>query len=52
MYTKILNFYILLFSFAMLGKTEHAAAQAPDTLQLSLPEAEKLFVQHNYQLIA
>jgi len=52
MVTHPLKFYTLLFCFALLGFAEHAAAQSADTLQLTLPQAEKLFVQNNYQLIA
>jgi len=48
--TKIL--YTLLICLILPGFAEPAAAQAADTLQLSLPQAEKLFVQNNYQLIA
>jgi len=48
--TKIVS--ILLLCLTLPGLAEHAAAQTADTLQLSLPQAEKLFVQNNYQLIA
>jgi len=47
-----LKFYKLLLCLTLLGSTEYAAAQQADTLQLSLPQAEQLFLQHNYQLIA
>lgn len=47
-----LKFYQLLCCFALLGFAENAAAQSADTLQLTLPQAEKLFLQNNYQLIA
>jgi len=47
-----LNFYKFLLCFALLGTIENAAAQSADTLQLTLPQAEKLFLQNNYQLIA
>lgn len=46
------NFKKLLFCIALLGFAENVAAQSADTLQLTLPQAEKLFVQNNYQLIA
>ncbi|SDZ95720.1 TolC family protein [Pedobacter hartonius] len=52
MVTHPLKFYTLLFCLTLLGFAEHAAAQSADTLQLTLPQAEKLFVQNNYQLIA
>ena len=44
--------YQLLLCFALLSFAEKVSAQSPDTLQLTLPQAEKLFLQHNYQLIA
>jgi len=43
---------IFLFCLILLGFAEHVAAQTTDTLQLSLPEAEQLFLKNNYQLIA
>jgi len=52
MTSNFLKFHLLIFGFALLGISENAAAQATDTLKLSLPEAEKLFIQSNYQLIA
>jgi len=48
--TKIL--YTLLLCLILPGFAEPVAAQSADTLQLSLPQAEKLFVKNNYQLIA
>lgn len=42
----------LLSCLALLCLAAGARAQTPGTLKLSLPEAEKLFVQNNYQLIA
>jgi len=52
MTSNFLKHYLLIFGFALLGISENAAAQATDTLRISLPEAEKLFIQNNYQLIA
>lgn len=52
MVTQPLKFYKLLLCFALLGITEHVSAQSADTLKLTLPDAEKFFVQSNYQLIA
>lgn len=47
-----LKIYSLLFCFALLGIAENVAAQSADTLQLTLPQAENLFLKNNYQLIA
>ena len=47
-----LKFYQLIFCLAMLSYAGHAAAQSADTLRLTLPQAEQLFLQNNYQLIA
>jgi len=52
MVPNALNFYKFLLCFALLGTIGNAAAQSADTLQLTLPQAEKLFLQNNYQLIA
>jgi cobalt-zinc-cadmium efflux system outer membrane protein len=52
MITYPLKFHRLLLCLALLGSAEHAAAQSADTLQLTLPQAEQLFVKNNYQLIA
>ncbi|KIO78243.1 cation transporter [Pedobacter lusitanus] len=52
MTSNFLKYQLLIFGFALLGISGKAAAQATDTLQLSLPQAEKLFIQNNYQLIA
>ncbi|MET4140200.1 TolC family protein [Pedobacter sp. UYP1] len=52
MTSNFLKYQLLIFGFALLGFSENAAAQATDTLKISLPEAEKLFIQNNYQLIA
>lgn len=52
MTTHLLKRYGLLLCFALLGTTKYCSAQSTDTLQLSLPQAEKLFVKNNYQLIA
>lgn len=40
------------FLFALLLFTAQAKAQLPDTLHLSLPEAEKIFLQKNLSLLA
>lgn len=47
-----LKIYLLILCLPLFGTAESIAAQSADTLQLSLAQAEKLFVQHNYQLIA
>lgn len=52
MVTTPLKFYMLFICFALPGLAENAVAQSADTLQLTLPQAEKLFLQNNYQLIA
>lgn len=52
MVTIPLKLYQFILCLALLGVAEQTVAQSADTLQLSLPQAEKLFVQHNYQLIA
>lgn len=52
MTTNTLKFFTLLTGFALLGKPDIAAAQSTDTLKLTLPQAEQLFVKNNYQLIA
>jgi len=52
MVTQTKIFYTLLLCIILPGFAEPATAQSADTLQLSLPQAEKLFVQNNYQLIA
>lgn len=52
MATFPLKIHQLFFCLALLGFAENVAAQSADTLQLTLPQAEKLFVQSNYQLIA
>jgi len=52
MASHTLKYFLLLLCFALSGLTENAAAQSSETLQLSLPAAEKLFLQNNYQLIA
>jgi cobalt-zinc-cadmium efflux system outer membrane protein len=52
MVTPNLKIYKLLLCLTLLGFAERAAAQSSDTLQLTLPQAEKLFVKNNYQLIA
>lgn len=52
MTTHLLKRYGLLSCFALLGLTKSSTAQSTDTLQLSLPQAEQLFVKSNYQLIA
>lgn len=43
---------VLLCCFVLLGMTQTSLAQSADTLTLTLPQAEKLFVQGNFQLIA
>jgi cobalt-zinc-cadmium efflux system outer membrane protein len=50
--TPSLKYVLLFLCFALPGITAHVAAQTPETLQLTLPTAEKLFLQNNYQLIA
>ena len=52
MATPNLKCYIFLIGFALPGIPLAAVAQTTDTLQLSLPQAEQLFIQNNYQLIA
>ncbi|MBB5639127.1 cobalt-zinc-cadmium efflux system outer membrane protein [Pedobacter cryoconitis] len=52
MTSNFLKFSLLIFVFALPGKPENVAAQTTDTLKLTLPEAEKLFIKNNYQLIA
>jgi len=52
MTSNFLKYQLLIFGFALLGFSENAAAQATDTLKISLSETEKLFIQNNYQLIA
>jgi len=52
MVTQKLKIYKLFLCFALLGTAENVAAQSADTLLLTLPQAEKLFIQNNYQLIA
>jgi cobalt-zinc-cadmium efflux system outer membrane protein len=52
MTSNFLKYHLLIFGFALLGISGNAAAQANDTLKISLPEAEKLFIRNNYQLIA
>jgi cobalt-zinc-cadmium efflux system outer membrane protein len=47
-----LKIYSFILCLALLGIAEKTTAQQADTLQLSLAQAEKLFVQNNYQLIA
>jgi len=47
-----LQFFILFTGFVLPGLTNIAAAQSTDTLKLSLPAAEQLFIRNNYQLIA
>jgi cobalt-zinc-cadmium efflux system outer membrane protein len=47
--TKLNKFLICI---ALLGAADNVAAQTADTLRLTLPEAEQLFVKNNYQLIA
>lgn len=52
MITYPLKLHKLLLCLSLLGSAEYVAAQSADTLQLSLPQAEQLFVKNNYQLIA
>ncbi|WP_442590537.1 TolC family protein [Pedobacter sp. AW31-3R] len=52
MATHQLKYYILFIGFASAGISGTATAQTTDTLQLSLPAAEALFIKNNYQLIA
>jgi cobalt-zinc-cadmium efflux system outer membrane protein len=52
MTTHLLKRYGLLLCFAIMGSISYCSAQSTDTLQLSLPQAEQLFVKNNYQLIA
>jgi len=52
MVTPSLKIYSLILCLTLLGFAEQTVAQQADTLQLSLPQAEKLFVHNNYQLIA
>lgn len=52
MFTPSLKLYQFILCIALLGFAEKSVAQPADTLQLTLPQAEKLFVQNNYQLIA
>jgi len=52
MATNTLKLFILFTGFALPGLTNRAAAQSTDTLKLSLPAAEQLFIRNNYQLIA
>jgi cobalt-zinc-cadmium efflux system outer membrane protein len=52
MTTHLLKRYGLLLCFTLTGSISYCAAQSTDTLQLSLPQAEQLFVKNNYQLIA
>lgn len=52
MITYPLKINKLLICIALLGFAENVAAQSADTLQLTLPQAEQLFVKNNYQLIA
>jgi len=47
-----LQFFILFTGFVLPSLTNIAAAQSTDTLKLSLPAAEQLFIRNNYQLIA
>lgn len=49
---NLLKFNKLLLCIALLGFAENVAAQTADTLKLSLPQAEQLFLKNNYQLIA
>jgi cobalt-zinc-cadmium efflux system outer membrane protein len=42
----------LFLCLTLLVFAERVTAQQPDTLKLTLPQAESLFVQNNYQLIA
>jgi cobalt-zinc-cadmium efflux system outer membrane protein len=48
----VLKIYTFILCMTLLGTAEKTAAQQSATLELSLPQAEKLFVQNNYQLIA
>lgn len=52
MVTNTLKFFKFLFYSILLGLAGNASGQTADTMQLSLPSAEKLFIQNNYQLIA
>jgi cobalt-zinc-cadmium efflux system outer membrane protein len=52
MVTHSLKIYQFILCLTLLSFAEQSVAQSADTLQLTLPQAEKLFVQHNYQLIA
>ncbi|MDO7744744.1 MAG: TolC family protein, partial [Pedobacter sp.] len=52
MATNKLKLFILFTGFVLPGLTNSAAAQSTDTLKLSLPAAEQLFIRNNYQLIA
>ena len=52
MATNKLKLFILFTGFVLPGLTNNAAAQSTDTLKLSLPAAEQLFIRNNYQLIA
>jgi cobalt-zinc-cadmium efflux system outer membrane protein len=52
MATIINKLSTFLICMALLGFADNVAAQTADTLRLSLPEAEQLFVKNNYQLIA
>jgi len=52
MVNKFVNLKRLFVFLLALFAAEGVSAQQTDTLTLSLPEAEKLFVQNNHQLIA
>ena len=52
MVTNTLKTCLLIFGFVLPGLAENAIAQTTDTLKLSLPQAEELFIKNNYQLIA
>ena len=52
MATSTFKLIILFTGFALPGLTNSAAAQSADTIKLSLPAAEQLFIRNNYQLIA
>lgn len=52
MVTNTLKTCLVIFGFVLPGLAENAIAQTTDTLKLSLPQAEELFIKNNYQLIA
>lgn len=52
MVNQTLKLSKLLLCVTLLGFTATVSAQVSDTLQLTLPQAEQLFLKNNYQLIA